>query len=110
MIRITVELVKWGDERLKRPLGVAEIWNDASGTRTRGNYKFRIWQAGTQKRLWKEGALKNFPRERLNTWDLMFRMLGAAVGARNGAVTSPPAPFLKEERGELEQEREAEER
>ena len=103
MIRITVEMVKWGDERLKRPLGVAEIWNDASGTKARGNYKFRICQAGKQKRLWKEGELKNFPRERLNAWDLLFRILNVAVGARNGDVTSPlPSPCQGE--GEMEKE------
>lgn len=82
MLRVTIELVPWGLESQKRVLATAEIINDGSGTRTRGNYVFRLFdRAG---RLWKSGRVEGFPRQRLLAFDLLFRALKNAIGDRNG--------------------------
>ena len=88
MLRITIELVPWGIEARKRLMGVAEIWNDATGTKSKGHYKFRILKRGNRQSVWKAGELKDFPRLRLGVWDLMFRMLRDVVGVRNGEPAS----------------------
>lgn len=39
MIRVTIELIPFGDENCKKKLGMIEIANDASGNTYMGNYK-----------------------------------------------------------------------
>jgi len=83
MIRVTVELVPFG---IGPPevLGVAEIANDgfkSDETRgVRGDYSVRLYDKGG--RLWKTGAVVDFPRKRLLAWDLLHRALADAVGDR----------------------------
>jgi len=82
MIKITVDFVKWGIGKPEE-LSVMTIANDGTGTKTRGNYTYKI----TQKRtgvLWKSGRIDDFPRKRLGHWDLIFRCLKDAIGDRNG--------------------------
>lgn len=38
MLRVTVELLPGGNERLAQVLGVFRIWNDETGTESVGNY------------------------------------------------------------------------
>ena len=83
MIKVTVELFPFGLENNKRHLGTIFIWNDASGTKTNGNYKFKILKAGEQDSIWKTGEVKDFPRKRLLIWDLLFRCLKEIVATRN---------------------------
>lgn len=80
MIRVTVELIPWGVGKPQH-LGTAEIFNDATGTTTRGNYGFRLFSRN--KRLYKEGEVKDFPRKRLLAYDLLYRVLREAMGERN---------------------------
>lgn len=86
MLRITVELVPYGDETRKRHLGTCEIANDASGTPTRGNYNIAFLQRGNARRVWKKTRVEDFPRTRLGAWDLLFRALQTIVGSRNGQI------------------------
>lgn len=87
MIRVTVELISAIDGHTET-LGIAEIWNDATGNETTGNYKFKLGRRG-QKYLgktftgWREGKVKDFPRKRLLVWDLLYRCLKEAVEDRN---------------------------
>lgn len=83
MIRVTIELVKHGDETQTSHLGTIEIWNDATGTPTRGNYKFLLSRKGHPKSSWQAGMVKDFPRRARNSYDLLYRVLRTAVGERN---------------------------
>jgi hypothetical protein len=83
MLRITVELLPKGHEEGKRCLGTMDIWNDATGDLETGNYKFRIFQWGTPKRVWKSGELKGFPRQKRGPWDLLYLVLLKSVATRN---------------------------
>lgn len=73
MIRITVEIVPYGDESRAKVIGTARIWNTLEGTSARGTYKaeFRD-KAG---RRWKQSDVQGFPRKRLLAWDLLAQML-----------------------------------
>lgn len=81
MIRVTVELLPYGDESRKQVLGRMAIVNDATGTPTRGNYHYAA--TGKSPQIWKRGGVKGFPRQRLLAWDLLYRVLRDAVGDRN---------------------------
>jgi hypothetical protein len=83
MLRITIELVPYGDESKKEVIGIATIANDATGDQTTGNYKYHISKWGKGNAMWKAGKLAGFPRKRLGPWDLLFRVLSDAVGKRN---------------------------
>lgn len=42
MIRVTVELVPFGDETYKKVIGIMNIANDGRGTHALGNYDVRL--------------------------------------------------------------------
>ena len=81
MIKITVELYPLGRESGKKTLGTAVIFNDATGTLTRGNYK-AVFNGKRKKKL-RSGEVKNFPRLQKDVWDLLYLALEDAVGERN---------------------------
>ena len=83
MIKITVELWPLGSEKYKKEIASMKIWNDGTGTKSMGNYKYSV----SLSRQWKMGEIKKFPRRRLNVWDLIFRVLYDAVGDRNNDKT-----------------------
>ena len=88
MIKITVELWPLGSEKHKKEIASMKIWNDGTGTKSMGNYKYQ----SNLSRTWKSGSIEKFPRQRLNVWDLIFRVLYNAVGERNNA----PMPKIEE--------------
>ena len=75
MIRITVELVPFGQESQKKVIGTMKIINDATGSREMGNYKYLIQnEAGDTV---ESGVYKGFPRA-LRIWRLIqeiFRII-----------------------------------
>jgi hypothetical protein len=79
MIRVTVELWPWGDETRKRVIAVANIYNNLSAVErpVRGNYGYSLWG---KKKLLQAGEVQNFPRQRLNVWHLLQRVLEDAFG------------------------------
>lgn len=81
MIYVKVELWPLGDKEKAKPLGELLIANDGTGTLTRGNYRAVI--KNSVGRLTRRGEVKDFPRKRLNVFDLMYRMLKVMVGERN---------------------------
>ena len=87
MIRVTVEILPFGYEERKCVLGTAKIWNDCTGDRETGNYRYKLYRAGPdgklERRAWKQGAVRDFPRMKRGAWDLLFRALRAAVAGRN---------------------------
>lgn len=88
MIRITVEMVPWGNEKRAFIMAQGHIYNDGRGTVARGNYnaalsKVSHFRTFTGRGWWKEGKIKDFPRTRLGVWDLLYRVLRELVGGRN---------------------------
>lgn len=82
MIRVTVELVPFGDERMPtRALGIMAIANDGSGSPTEGNYHAMATVKGGRK--WKEAVVEGFPRKQRLAWDLLYQVLREMVGDRN---------------------------
>lgn len=77
MIVVTIDLWPHGDATRARRLGRGYIWNDGTGTATRGNYGGRFH--GRSRVL--EGVLHvtNFPRKRLDVWDLLWRALSSSA-------------------------------
>lgn len=86
MIRVTVELISARTGEISH-LGTAIITND--GTRsveskgTRGDYLVTLSQRGRPETLWRKGWVRDFPRQRLGAFDLLYRALRATVGDRN---------------------------
>lgn len=74
MLRITIELVPLGVEAEKETLCTAKIWNDTTGTKTRGNYKFRFSQCKSN-RTWRKGQHQGFLRQRHGAWRLLYECL-----------------------------------
>lgn len=90
MIKITVkiELLPYGFEENKSTLGSAvieeleaKIYNDGTGTRTRGNYVFKFFDK--LGRLRTTGEIKDFPRKELNAWSLLYLCLDKMIGNKN---------------------------
>lgn len=82
MIRVTIELLPHGFETDKETLGVVEIANDGTGTLTNGSYRYKLFKRG-MKGIWKSGGVSGFPRQKLGSYDLLYRVLKAAIGNRN---------------------------
>jgi hypothetical protein len=82
MIRVTIELIPFGDENTRRRiLGTAKIANTGQGSETSGQYIFQLKDKGG--RRWKTGYVNGFPRTRLLAWDLLYRALRSALSDRN---------------------------
>ena len=84
MLKITIELISAADERWHREKWEAELFNTAKNPQhpARGDYILNIVRKGGGP-IWKQGAVKNFPRQKLGPWDLLYRALKDAVGDRN---------------------------
>ncbi len=87
MIRVTIEMIPLGIGK-PRHLGTIEIANDASGTSNTGNYDAALSRRDKPARAWRRVRVEGFPRLRLGAYDLLYRVLHAAVSARNKRSTS----------------------
>lgn len=85
MLNVTIELHSAVTLK-KSNIGYIEIINDDTGTRTRGNYVARLYRRGSKKTIWKEVRLRDFPRQTLTSYDLLYRVLKEAVGERNKGI------------------------
>ena len=85
MIRVTIEMVPYGDESRAKVLHVGVIANSGTGSQTHGNYWFSLSQRGTRK-VWRKGAVEGFARKRLDAWYLLYRVLQEALGDRGKAL------------------------
>lgn len=68
MLRVTIEIVPYGQEADKRVLDVLVIGNDGTGTEHVGNYRYEF---GSDH---KKGEIKAFPRAK-GFWSLICRIL-----------------------------------
>jgi hypothetical protein len=71
MLKITIELISAITNKTET-IAQAQIYNDGSGTKTKGNYKYLFLNEGKK---WGEGEFKNFPRTKENVWDLIYACL-----------------------------------
>lgn len=74
MLRITVELIPFGDESRKREIARGEIVNDGTGDRTRGNYRAELH---TDRTAALGVTLRSFPRA-TGVWNLVRQILNSA--------------------------------
>lgn len=82
MIRITVELVPWGDDYLARPIGKMFIGNDGKGTLEMGDYFVKMSHGSPDgKVITKE--IKGFPRKELDAWHLLQLALEVCLEDKN---------------------------
>lgn len=71
MIRIDLDLI-YGGFGVPKNLGHIEIWNDGTGSKTKGNYCYKAIKNGRQKAA---GQIKNFPRKQRD----VFRLLQCVI-------------------------------
>lgn len=95
MLRCTIEIVPFGNEALKKPIGIVEIANDGTGDEFTGNYRVVLlktppWHKTLmgewKKSLMKEqegdsrimaGKVEGFDRIMRGPYDLLYRALKA---------------------------------
>lgn len=73
MIRVTVELLPFGQEEGRRILTVFDIANDGTGSSNIGNYKARK----SPEKPWDEQLVLNYPRKSYHVRELLLRVLQA---------------------------------
>lgn len=73
MLRVTVELVPWGIEEEKRTLKVLEIYNDGTGSKTKGNYGYRFKR--TNGSVYRHGRIVGHNRLSESVWNLVNKVL-----------------------------------
>lgn len=72
MLRITVEIVPFGDESLSREIGKGYIINDKTGVNNKGNYDCKFLEIDKDKKH--NLKLKNFDRDN-GFWKLIGEAL-----------------------------------
>lgn len=79
MLRVTLEIVPHGDERLAQVIGRLKIANDGTGTLERGNYTWALDDGKPHGEV-RRGRVRGFPRApRGGAWRLLRRVLGRAI-------------------------------
>lgn len=71
MIRVSVDLLPFGQEEGRKRLATIDIANDGTGTKNRGNYKARL----NPKLEWEEKVVTNYPRESYHVSKLLYLVL-----------------------------------
>ena len=74
MLRIKIELDQFGSGKIKS-FWLMELWNDLTGSKSIGNYKFKIYNKNSKEKIWKGGEVKNFQRLRWSPWYLLYLCL-----------------------------------
>lgn len=88
MLRVTVELVPWGDETRRKTLGTMLIVNDGTAHGARGNYDVQTFRPGRPvtgldyfqtrsdaRRAARVGRVEDWPRKSRPVWELLLRAL-----------------------------------
>jgi len=70
MLRITIDLIPYGDEKLRRTIGTATIVNDLTGNINDGNYEYTIQSDSNCF----SGEINKFKREK-GAWSLLKEVL-----------------------------------
>ena len=73
MLRIVIDLIPLGfGEPLE--IGNMEVWNDATGSKTIGNYGFRIFKKNSNVVI-KSGHVSRYKRKAWSVWYLIYLCL-----------------------------------
>lgn len=99
MLRVTIELIPYGDENYARPLGIIEIANDGTGDVDNGNYIVALKKTppwiGALRDVWRKGEFQDSPeiitgkvegfsRTKRGVYDLLYKALVACgIDKRN---------------------------
>jgi len=73
MIKVTIELWPFGQEKFKKILSSFDIANDGTGNTKRGNYKARF----NNKKEWIEKVVEDYPRQTYPVEKLVYKVLKA---------------------------------
>lgn len=73
MVKITAEMLPLGFDDGKYIISKIEIANDGTGSRTVGNYTYKLFDK--LGRVIKTGSVKGFHRRRDNVWKLLKLIL-----------------------------------
>lgn len=76
MILVKMQLVSAVSRSRDARLVTIEIYNDGTGTKTRGNYEFAI--VGKKGRVLKKGRVENWPRKSKSPCALLQRVINTA--------------------------------
>lgn len=76
-VKITLHSAIDGHEE---ELGSLDIWNDGTGSKTKGNYEYRL--LSDHGKIFRSGRITGYPR-RLSAPNLVYRVLKRAVGEFN---------------------------
>ena len=79
MLRVKIELDQFGLGKIIT-FWTMDIWNDLSGTKSLGNYKFRVYNKNSTNTIWKGGEIKGFQRLRWSPWYLLYLCLKQIYG------------------------------
>ena len=84
MIKVTIELLPFGDERRSRVIADATISLQAKGaTKSIGDYTYRFSKQSHKERsawtMFANGMISGFPRGRQNCWRLLYACLKDAL-------------------------------
>ena len=80
MIKVTVEIIPLGLLEVKDKW-VMHIWNTGTGTKSIGNYFFKIFRKNTKKEeVWKGGEVNGFHRLRHSVFYLLYLCLKKVYG------------------------------
>lgn len=73
MIRVDVTLYPHGNSSRSRAIGSMLIFNDGTGSKSKGNYKYTMSTEKTEN--YKNGKVTGFQRLNNNVWTLILRVL-----------------------------------
>jgi hypothetical protein len=85
MLVVKVDLWPGGREDLGHEIAAAYIWNE-SDLASMSDYSYELAEkpsSVTSSRTRAAGKVRSFPRRKLGTFDLLYRVLKDAVGDRN---------------------------
>jgi len=74
VLKVKIELHPFGMQSIKS-FWLADILNDATGSKSIGNYLFRIYKKNSLSKVWKGGEIKNFQRLNWSVWYLLYLCL-----------------------------------
>jgi len=72
LIKITIEVIPFGQEYLREIIAIGSIINNGSGDIKYGNYTYKFY---SEDKLWREGKIKKFFRLDQNVWKLLQKCL-----------------------------------
>lgn len=77
MLEVKIDLVPFGDRTRTKQIGYVKIWNDGTGDRSVGNYKYRVHDE--EDAFVMEGEYRGFKRLEKTVFHLMRDILNKTL-------------------------------